>query len=136
LLVSGTWFPSRQVKIDIEITKVPCDTEGSLIAGMPAPGYEIWPANNKMVEVATIVASDPVSGLRSFTVTATSNEPAGKDPDILITGSGTQYAVQLRASRDGNGKGRTYTITAVAVDNAGNVSTAVTTCFVPHDKGK
>jgi hypothetical protein len=104
---------------------------------MPAANCSIWPPNKKMVEVATISASGGLSGLSSFSVTATSNEPADPGPDIIITGTGLQpRTVQLRADRLGNGNGRIYTITATSASVAGVTSTSVATCTVPHDQGK
>ena len=99
------------------------------ITGMPGIGCSIWPPNNKMVQVATISAS----GAASFSVTATSNEPAAAG-DIVIGGTGLQpRTVQLRATRNGNGNGRVYTITATATNLAGIVTTQTAMCEVPHD---
>jgi len=42
----------------------------------------------------------------------------------------------LRASRLGTGNGRVYTINATATDTAGNTSTSVAACVVPHDQGQ
>jgi hypothetical protein len=84
-----------------------------------------------------VTAADSGSGMASFNVTGTSNEPSsGADPDIVITGSGWQRVVQLRAQRLGTGTGRIYTLTAVATDLAGNTARATSTCTVPHDQGK
>jgi hypothetical protein len=107
-----------------------------VISGMPAPGCTLWPPDGKLVQVAIVTASDAGSGLASFNVTGTSNEPPGKDPDIVITGSGAQYTIQLRADRLGTGPGRIYTLTAVARDVAGNTAQATAVCTVPHDIGK
>jgi hypothetical protein len=86
-----------------------------------------------MVTVGTVTGSDALSGLVSFNVSATSNEPesgtgGGDLPGDIVITNGT---VQLRAERAPNGSGRTYTIKASAVDVAGNVSTATASCFVP-----
>ncbi|MHB1312700.1 MAG: InlB B-repeat-containing protein [Gemmatimonadaceae bacterium] len=43
---------------------------------------------------------------------------------------------QLRAERDGNGPGRTYTLTYSGTDQAGNATTASCTVKVPHDQKK
>ena len=91
-----------------------------------------------MVQVATVTASDTLSGLASFNLTGTSNEPPDSgESDIVITGAGVQArVVGLRAERLGNGSGRVYTLTATASDLAGNSTTATATCIVPHDQGK
>jgi len=69
----------------------------------------------------------------SLSVTATSSEPdsgtgGGDVPGDIVINGGT---VQLRAERSPSGKGRLYTITATAKDNAGNTTTATGTCSVP-----
>jgi hypothetical protein len=96
------------------------DKTAPVISGMPTPGCTISPANNKLVQVAAITASDTLSGLLSLNVTASSNPQAGQG-DIVISGG----TVQLRAVR-----GRIYTIAATASDIAGNTGTATATCTV------
>lgn len=102
------------------------------IAGMPAAGCILSPARHQMVLVATITASDPLSGVASLNVTATSNQPdsgtGGGDlaGDIVINGG----TVQLRAEVAPGTKTRTYTINAAATDYAGNARTATATCTV------
>jgi hypothetical protein len=113
------------------------DSVAPLITGMPAPGCQLWPPNNKLVKVATVTATDTGSGMASLNVTGTSNEPpSGAEPDIVITGTGWQRIVQLRAKRLGTGTDRIYTLTAVATDLAGNTARVSSTCTVPHDQGK
>jgi hypothetical protein len=121
-----------------QITVVPIDTTPPVISGMPVPGFTLWPLNHKLVTVAVISATDAESGVASFDVTATSNEPSDpSNPDFVIFGSGTgPRTVQLRADRLGDGTGRTYTITATAVDVVGNKSVLMGTCTVPHDQRK
>ena len=101
------------------------------ITGLPAPGCTIWPPNHKLVQIATLTASDALSGLApgSFKVTGTSNDP--DKGQIVISGSGNQFNVQLGADKD-----VVYTLTATASDLAGNTATATATCTVPHDQGK
>jgi hypothetical protein len=106
------------------------------ITGMPAAGCSLWPANGKLVTVATVSALSGLTTPSAFDVTGVSNEPANPGPDIVITGSGMQpRTVQLRAERSGGGDGRVYTITAAASNVNGDVNTAVATCAVPHDQG-
>ena len=100
---------------------------------MPALGCVLSPAKHQLVQVATVTASDSLSGVAQLTVTAVSSEPdsgtGGGDVagDVVISGG----SVQLRAERSPSGKGRTYTITATAGDIAGNIATATATCKVP-----
>ncbi len=42
----------------------------------------------------------------------------------------------LRATRDGGGSGRTYTVTFAVADSAGNVGQCQGTVVVPHDQGR
>jgi hypothetical protein len=116
--------------------RVAIDRTPPAITGMPA-NCSIWPPNNKMVAIATVAAGGGDSGLSAFSVSATSNEAQTKpkEVDIEIAGSGlAPRAVSLRASRDGSGSGRVYTIVANATDAAGNSSTATATCLVPHNQ--
>ena len=124
---------TSSVPITIKIDKTP-----PVISGMPAPGCSLWPPNQKMVQVATVTATDAPSGLApgSFKVTGTSNEASDpNDPDIVITPSGSGFSIQLRADRLGSGTGRVYSLNATAMDLAGNTATSTATCTVPHDQG-
>jgi hypothetical protein len=104
---------------------------------------ELWPANHKMITVATrISASDACDAWPRLHVSVVSDEPVEgtgdgvASPDWIITAYPDRtYAVQLRAERSGEGHGRTYTITARAVDAAGHATTAQVQVRVPHDKG-
>jgi len=109
-----------------------------VISGMPASGLTLWPPNNRMVTVATVRATDAETGVASFDVSASSNEPSDPaQPEIVITGRGVgPRTIQVRAARLGTGHGRTYKITATAINGAGKRATAATTVFVPHDQGR
>jgi len=123
--------------VDAFVAKISFDNIPPVISGLPAAGCTLWPPNHKLVQVATVMAADSGSGVATFQVTGASNEPSDpKDPDIVITGSGSQpRIVQLRADRLGGGTGRVYTLTATATDQAGNTTTSTATCVVPHDQG-
>jgi hypothetical protein len=97
------------------------------IGGMPE-SCVIRPANNRLVRVATVTASDGLSGLASDSpvVRVESNGRLAPD-DVKIDGG----VVYVRASRLPGGDTRIYTITAEASDVAGNTATAVSTCAVP-----
>jgi hypothetical protein len=126
---------STSVPITIKI-----DTTPPVISGLPAPGCSIWPPNHRLVQVATAAAIDPLSGLvaDSLAVAGASNEPSSNpnDPEIVITPNGSGgFMIQLQADRLGSGEGRIYSLTATAMDNAGNSAIATSTCTVPHDRG-
>jgi pimeloyl-ACP methyl ester carboxylesterase len=122
------------------VVTVNIDRTAPLISGLPDPACSLWPPNQKLVEVATVMASDGLSGVTpgSLAVNGSSSEaqggkgPATRSADIVIT----EGVVQVRADRDGRGVGRTYTVIASASDLAGNVVKASGSCFVRHDQGK
>jgi hypothetical protein len=112
------------------------DKTPPLLSGLPSSSCSIWPPDHRLVQIASISASDGLSGLVSApTVTVVSNEPdtgtgdGDLRGDIVIAGG----EVQIRAERAGSGTGRVYTITATAIDRAGNSTQQTTTCRVPHD---
>ena len=117
--------------LTVQIDKTP-----PVISGMPAPGCALWPPNHNLVGVATVTATDALSGVASgsFEVTGSSNEPSEpSNPDVVIAPNGSGgYAVQLRAERLGSGTGRTYILNATATDLAGNSTTATAECVVPR----
>src|SRR5262249_7501639 len=83
--------------------------------------------------LASVTASDSLSGVASLTVTASSSEPdsgtgGGDVPGDIVINGGT---VVLRAERSPSGPGRTYTINATATDIVGNVVVSTVTCQVP-----
>ncbi|HEY3455078.1 MAG TPA: hypothetical protein VGK64_10785, partial [Bryobacteraceae bacterium] len=126
---------STSVPITIKLDKTP-----PVISGMPAPGCSLWPPNHKLVQVAAAAAIDSLSGLvpDSLNVAGVSNETSSNpnDPEIVVTPDGLGgFTIQLEADRLGSGEGRIYTLTATAMDNAGNSATAISTCMVPHDRG-
>ena len=130
-----TWFAvDRAGNAEAARTlRIAIDRTPPVIAGMPVASCSIWPPNGRMVQVATVGASDALSGVATLLADGTSSE-AGSG-DIAVTGAGTApRGVSLRATRAANGPGRVYTIVANAVDAAGNAATATSTCTVPHDQ--
>ncbi|HET9218743.1 MAG TPA: right-handed parallel beta-helix repeat-containing protein [Terriglobia bacterium] len=122
---AGNVEPSKSVTIMLDKT-------APVIEGMPS-GCTLSPARHQLVQVATITASDTLSGLASLSVTATSNEPdsgtgGGDVPGDIVINNGV---VQLRAERSPGSKGRTYTIFATATDSAGNLTVTTAMCTVP-----
>jgi parallel beta-helix repeat protein len=124
--VAGNIEPVKSLAVRIDKTN-------PIISGMPASGCTLSPPKHQLVQVANVTAADSLSGVATLSVTAVSSEPdsgtgGGDDPgDIVINGG----VVQLRAERSPSGRGRVYTITATAIDVAGNTLTNVSTCSVP-----
>jgi hypothetical protein len=98
----------------------------------------LWPANNKPVEITASIqaidACDPAP--RVALVSITSNEPLQPD-DIqgAVFGSDCR-TFMLRATRQGMGTGRIYTITYRVTDAAGNFVLKTVEVVVPRDVGK
>src|SRR5262252_9324868 len=92
----------------------------------PTTGCSLWPPNHRLLQVATVTTTDPLSGLvpGSLKVTGVSNEPSSNpnDPEIVITPNGSG--------------GFIYTLNATAMGSAGSTATATATCTVPRDIGR
>ena len=108
------------------------DATAPAISGMP-DACSIWPPNNKLVQVAALSGADSLSGIapNSLSVDVTANEPLS-DSDVVVSGG----IVQVRATREGKGTGRVYTIASRVSDLAGNSTTETATCTVSHDQSK
>ena len=129
----GNVEPGRSLTVRI-------DTTAPAISGMPGQDCVLWPPNGKWHQVASLSATDALSGVASDTlhVSVDSNEPSDSHDDsvrIVPNGNGT-VDVWLRAKRDGGGSGRRYSLTAAAADRAGNFTTSTAACVVPHDQRK
>lgn len=112
---------------DIKIDKTPP------VVAITAVPCVLWPPDNKMVDV-TIKgeAVDNLSGIESLTFKVI-DEYGKIQPSIAGFGS----TVKLESSRRGDDSdGRTYTITVIAKDKAGNKSSISAVVTVPHDMGK
>jgi hypothetical protein len=125
---------STSVPVTIKIDRTP-----PVIAGMPGANCSLWPPNKKLIQVATVTATDALSGFapNSLQVSGTTNEPSTdtKNPEIVITPNVTGvYIIQLQADRLRTG--RIYTLTATANDLAGNTMNVTATCVVPYDQGQ
>jgi hypothetical protein len=135
LTVTATDSEGDVTTCDIIVTAE--DTAAPVIKSLSVSPKVLWPPNNKMVNVTVDAkVSDACDeNPRWKIISVTSNQSAGKDVDIKITG---QHTVSLRAQRTGKDKdGRTYTIKVVALDDAGNKSDPETvTVTVPHDQRK
>jgi len=90
----------------------------------------LWPPNHKMMDVLIGGSvTDSGSGIASTIITVTDEYGIY---NMTIPGFGS--AIQLESWRTGTDMdGRSYTISAVTTDKAGNQSTGTTTVLVPHD---
>lgn len=101
----------------------------------------LWPVNHNYhtIGVTDLVASasdscDANVNLNSVVIAeVSSDEGASSSGDILIAND--CKSVQLRATRDGGGDGRVYTITFSVKDAAGLTTTVTAQVTVPHDQG-
>lgn len=103
----------------------------------------LWPANHKMVRVAQGVYATDDNDDPTLTFSVASNEALNAHGDgntesdwQVVENDDGSFDVYLRAERAGKGDGRVYTITADAVDGAGNESQVFATVSVPKSQKK
>ncbi len=108
------------------------DVDPPTIVSLTASPSTIWPPNNKMVNV-TVTANvvDNVDATPTVSIYNITCNEALSPGDAVITGPLT---AKLRASRNGNGTGRIYTLHIEAIDDAGNRSIGTVLVTVPHDQ--
>jgi hypothetical protein len=85
-----------------------------------------------MVPIAINGVTDPDGDAVTVTITGITNNETGSSD---AAGIGTSTA-QVKATRNGKGTGRVYTISFTADDGKGGVSSGSVTVTVPHDQGK
>ena len=108
------------------------DTTPPVIHSVDADPSEIWPPNHKMVSVNVDVdATDDSGDVPSCVITAISDDESNDPADNEITGD---LDADVRAERDGDGDGRTYTIDVTGSDAAGNTADGSVDVTVAHDQ--
>ena len=100
----------------------------------------LWPPNGKMVPVLiTGKITDTGSGAGSTGSYTTLDSYGQVQPSgtFTVRADGTySFTVSLQAGRDGRDKnGRTYTLTVLGQDAAGNTTKTIVVVTVPHDQG-
>lgn len=107
------------------------DATPPLITCVPTPST-LWPPNGTLVPVTVdVTVTDATAGSEGFVL---ASAPAESAADFIVGTPDTNGL--LRARRAGNGGDRTYTLTYVAHDAAGNTATCEADIVVPHDEGK
>lgn len=118
------------------------DTVAPVIVSTSANPKVLWPPNHKLVPVRISAKIKDACGSTTWKILSVRSNQAvdakgsgNTSPDWRITGN---HTLLLRAERSGKGdKGRVYTITVQATDEAGNKSArSEVRVLVPHDKGK
>jgi hypothetical protein len=96
----------------------------------------IWPPNNKMVSVTAniIVSDDSDPAPQVKLIAATCDDGCNPSSDIQADLQTDDRQVSVKASRKGNGPGRTYSFTYSATDRTGKTSRLSANVFVPHDR--
>ena len=107
------------------------DTTPPRISSVRPSQTSLWPPNKKMATVTMIVAVSDVGdpNPRCAVASVTSNEPTSGAWSFA-----GDLSVGLRADRNGNSRGRVYTIAIACTDASGNRSTATAAVVVPHDQ--
>lgn len=94
----------------------------------------LWPPNGKLVDVGlNLVVEDAQDADPTVQVFVFSNEAeSNAAPDAVIGAE----KLELRAKRNGSGKGRVYLIVVAATDEAGNTGYDCCTVTVRHNQSK
>lgn len=101
------------------------DNEPPTVSPLTLSRAILWPASNKMKKLRIYYdAADNAQNVKTK-LTVSSNSSEGGDVEIV-----DEHLVRLKASRLADGSPRTYTITVVATDDAGNKTTRTTTISV------
>lgn len=141
--VVDTTRNATQARVNMAATLLPytppVNNPPDCTAVLPSVG-ELWPANNKMVDVSVSGAVDPDGDEVVTEVTGVvSDEPAtgpgrrGFEADAVLHGDAS---VSLRAERAGGGDGRVYRVGFVASDPQGASCNGEVVVRVDHDKRK
>ncbi|MGG1639018.1 alginate lyase family protein [Paenibacillus sp. NRS-1760] len=104
----------------------------------------LWPPNHRMVPITPeIFVKDLLSNVNVVLQSITSNEPDdglgdGDTANDIQEAEWNTYDLEflLRAERSGLGAGRTYTVTYLATDEAGNQASTSVDVWVPHSSEK
>jgi hypothetical protein len=109
------------------------------VSGAVADPSQVWPPNNKMIEMRIANVTDPDGDSVTIRITGiTQDEPVNNNDNgngkIDGAGVGTSMA-QIRAERGGNGNGRVYAISFTATDSRGASRSGSVNVCVPHDHG-
>jgi uncharacterized protein (TIGR03118 family) len=110
---------------------------GPLISGVSASPNVLWPPNNKFVPVAIgYTVTDDCDAAPSCSLSVTAADSGGginntADSSVVLDA----HTVELRASRNGGGDGRVYTVQIACTDKLPLSSNASVAVVVPHDRG-
>ncbi len=102
------------------------------ISGISVDKPELWPPNGKMIPVhVNYGVSDNCAGT-VCSLDVISSEAAAKGASLFQIVD--EHNVMLRADRNGNGPGRTYSIPITCKDSGGALSVSSATVLVPHNQ--
>lgn len=110
---------------------------GPMISGASASPSVIWPPNNKFVPVTVgYSVSDDCDSAPACSLSVTAADSSGGIDDTADSSMVVDaHNVELRASRNGGGDGRLYTVEISCKDKLPLSSSAKVTVTVPHDQG-
>jgi probable HAF family extracellular repeat protein len=96
----------------------------------------VWPPNGDMVAISiAVTARDALSGVSGFTLQSISVDDPAAGPQAItgFTVGAASTTGFVQALRQGDGTGRTYAFTYMAVDAAGLTGSCTALVMVPHD---
>ena len=117
--------------INIDKTPTPPPPPPTITPVCSVTPNEIWPANNKMVTVRATIGG---TGVTSFKLRSVANNETGSADVSGWTIGAADVDGQVLAKRNGNGTGRTYTLTYDVFGANGATGSCAVAVRVPHDQ--
>ncbi len=124
----------EDITVRTEVTNIPPDTTKAY----PSIAT-IWPPNHKFVDISILGVTDPDGDPVTIEITEITSDEATTaissggethSPDASII---EKSIASVRAERAGNGDGRVYEITFIAIDSSGGESTGSVKVSVPNN---
>jgi hypothetical protein len=117
------------------------DTTAPVVVTTQIDPATLWPPNHRMVDVTTVVdavdlCSTPTVELKQASSSEPDDAPGPDDGETAsdvqgVTLDTADFELRLRAERDRQGPGRTYTLTYRALDGSGNFTETPLAAVVP-----
>ena len=136
----GIHNKSGRYALTISLVPVPAPNTPPACSAATATPEALWPPDRKMADVSIVGVTDPDVDPMTLTISSIFQDepPAGlRGTDSCSDGAGVgSGTASVRASSDGAGDGRVYSIGFTAMDGSGGQCSGAVAVCVPHDRGE